>query len=96
MSRTALPRLTLAALIAGALFAAPALAQTGGTTSGPAAGTATTLGTGGQTPATPHQNRTVTGGGPATQNEAKGQAGGAAPVKPGLSGSESGRTPAKK
>ena len=96
-----------AGLIAGAmvlLLAAPAaLAQQtqpstsdhpSGTTSGPAAGTPSALGTGGEVPASPHQTGAVRGSGGSTiQQERQGQSGGAAPVSPGQTGSESGPTP---
>lgn len=69
---------------------ASAFAQTNpatGTTSGPAAGKPATLGTGGQTTATPHMTDSLTNhGGPAVQNEKSGQAGGnATTVRPGAS-----------
>jgi len=47
-----------------------------GVTSGPAAGTPATLGTGGTTPASPHQMHTVHHRARSVSNEHKGQAGG--------------------
>ena len=81
--------LVLAASMAGGA----ALAQ--GTTSGPAAGSQTTLGTGSQTGATPHQAESVRNrGGKAVTNEASGQTGGTGgSVVPGVAGAESGHTP---
>jgi hypothetical protein len=82
------------AFVAAAGLALPALAQSG-TTSGPAAGTPATMGTGGTTPSTPHQTNTVrnSGGVPIT-GEQRGQLGGtASTVKPGASDTESGVTP---
>jgi hypothetical protein len=65
-----------------------------GVTSGPAAGTPATLGTGGEVPASPHQTGVLDKSGGATvQHEQQGQSGGAAPVRPGQTGSESGRSP---
>ena len=83
-----------AAGVAGLLLSgAAALAQTG-TTSGPAAGSTTSLGTGGQSAATPHQADTLKGGGTALKKEQQGQAGGtgAEAAKP---GTEGGPAPAK-
>ena len=78
------------------LVAAPAWAQSAGTTSGPAAGTPTTLGTGSQTGATSHQAETVRNrGGAAVTNETQGQAGGnGSSIRPGVNGAESGSNPA--
>jgi len=69
-------------------------AQTG-TTTGPAAGSPATLGTGGVTPTTPHQTETVrNGGGVPVQGEQRGQLGGTSDtVKPGASDAGSGVTP---
>ncbi len=72
-----------------------AVAQTSGTTSGPAAGTPATLGTGGVTPATPHQTEAIRnqGGVPVT-GEQRGQLGGTTDtVRPGASDAGSGVTP---
>jgi hypothetical protein len=96
-------------MIAGAgaitlLLAAPiALAQQtqpsssdppAGVTSGPAAGTPATLGTGGEVPASPHQTGVLDkSGGKTIQQEQQGQSGNAAPVRPGQTGSESGQSP---
>lgn len=76
-------------------FIAPAVAQTSGTTSGPAAGSPATLGTGGVTPTTPHQTGVVrNGGGASVQGERRGQLGGTTDaVKPGASDAGSGVTP---
>jgi hypothetical protein len=78
---------SVAAMAAFLCFASPALAQAGGaqggnsgggTTSGPAAGTPATLGTGGETPASPHQiNDTRNHGGKAIRSETGNQSGGA-------------------
>jgi hypothetical protein len=71
------------------------MAQPVGTTSGPAAGTPATLGTGGQTSATTHQTETMrNAGGTAVQSEKQGQIGGnGSSVVPGVSGAESGTNP---
>ncbi len=76
------------------LLATPALAQQG-VTSGPAAGTPTTLGAGGQTGATPHQADAISksANGAVTQEQA-GQKGGSGEKVPGVAGAESGSTPA--
>lgn len=65
---------------------APNAGPGSGVTSGPAAGVPTTLGTGGQSAATPHQSDSMRNhGGPAVSNETQGQQGGTpASVKPGL------------
>ncbi|GAC1337154.1 MAG: hypothetical protein NVSMB18_01540 [Acetobacteraceae bacterium] len=72
-----------------------ALAQTGGTTSGPAVNSPATLGTGGVTPATPHQTEAVRNqGGASVAGEQRGQLGGTTDtVKPGASDAGSGVTP---
>ena len=72
-----------------------ASAQTSGTTSGPAAGSPATLGTGGVTPTTPHQTQAVrNSGGAAVTGERRGQLGGTSDtVKPGASDAGSGVTP---
>lgn len=90
--RTHLLSLTLGLALTGV---GAASAQTGGTTSGPAAGTPTTLGTGGVSPATPHQADAVrNGGGMPVQGERQGQLGGTADtVRPGASDAGSGVTP---
>jgi hypothetical protein len=70
--------------LTGMIAAAPALAQSGaagqpspGTTSGPAAGSPVTLGTGGVTTAAKHMRSTVRGHeGAAVRNEGSGQTGG--------------------
>lgn len=83
------------AFVAAAGLSMPALAQSGGTTSGPAAGSPATMGTGGVAPATPHQTNTVrnSGGAPIT-GEQRGQLGGTGDtVKPGASDAGSGVTP---
>jgi len=83
------------AVIVAAGLSVPAMAQSGGTTSGPAAGSPATLGTGGVTPSTPHQTNAVrNGGGVPVQGENRGQLGGTTTtVKPGASDTESGVTP---
>ena len=75
--------------------ALPAFAQSSGTTSGPQAGSPTTLGTGGVTPTSPHQTGTVRNqGGASIQGEQRGQLGGTTEtVKPGASDAGSGATP---
>ena len=86
------------AAIAGLLAAGgTALAQSG-TTTGPAAGSPATLGTGGVTPASPHQTEAVrnSGGVPVT-GERQGQLGGTAnTVEPGKSDAGSGVTPQRR
>ena len=81
----------VAVLAAGATAMAQP-ASSGGTTSGPASGQPTTLGTGGTTTATPimkHQLKHK--GGATVQHEAQGQAGGTLKsVRPGVAGGESG------
>ncbi len=86
-------RLTTTLVLAASLAGGAAMAQ--GTTSGPAAGSQTTLGTGSQTGATPHQAESVrNGGGKAVGAETQGQAGGTtSAVVPGVSGAESGHNP---
>jgi len=70
-------------------------AQTTGTTTGPAAGSPATLGTGGVTPTSPHQTEAIrNGGGVPVQAERRGQLGGTTDtVKPGASDAGSGVTP---
>lgn len=87
-------------LLAGAIVAGPAaLAQqsTGGAagiTSGPANNSATTLGTGGETPTSPHQTQVLRyKGGPAIQKEKMSKGGPGEPGRPGRTGTESGRAP---
>ncbi len=71
-------QLLFAALASTALLGGAALAQAPGTTSGPAAGSPTTLGTGGQTPAVGAQTEPLrNNGGRAMTGEHKGQRGGA-------------------
>lgn len=79
-------KILLAATLAVASSTA-ALAQSSGTTSGPASGKPATLGTGGQTTATPHMTDSLANhGGSTVQNEQTGQSGGtASTVKPGVS-----------
>jgi len=87
----------LASAAAAALIGfGSANAQTSGTTTGPAAGSPATLGTGGVTPTSPHQTEAIrNGGGVPVQAEQRGQLGGgtASSVKPGASDAGSGRTP---
>ena len=71
-------QILFAAIASTALLGAAAMAQTTGTTSGPAAGSPTTLGTGGQTPAVGAQTEPLrNNGGRAMTREHKGQRGGA-------------------
>ena len=87
--------------LAGMIAATPALAQSGaagqpspGTTSGPAAGSPTTLGTGGVTTATKHMRSTLRGHeGAAARNERSGHTGGTT-AQPGKSDAGSGTHPA--
>ncbi|MBV9654622.1 MAG: hypothetical protein JOZ42_08675 [Acetobacteraceae bacterium] len=83
-----------AGALAGLLLSAPAAFAQNGTTSGPASGSPATLGTGGQSAATPHQRESLQKTGRAVQNEGQGQTGGTstAPAKP---GSEGGPAPSK-
>ncbi len=89
-------RILVMATVAAAAMVTAAAAQPSGTTSGPAAGKQTTMGTGGQTTATPHMQDTLQNkGGTAVRNEQKGQAGGTlSSVQPGVQGAESGKPPA--
>lgn len=64
-----------------AMLAAPAMAQTSGTTSGPAAGGTATLGTSGQTTATPHMADSLKTPGPALKAENAGKNAGTMPQK---------------
>jgi len=80
-------RWSLAAFAVAALASSSAVAQQSGATSGPVAGSHTTLGTGGRTPTTPHQSDALHNkGGGSIQGEHQGQAGGSdqtiAPVLP--------------
>ncbi len=89
-------RYLCAAAITGLLLPGPAALAQSGTTSGPAAGSQATLGTGGQAPATPHQADSLkNGGGAAVRNEQQGQAGGttAKAAKPGTEGGPAPATP---
>ncbi len=84
-------RLTIALTL---LLATPSMAQQTGVTTGPAAGSPTTLGAGGQTGATPHQADTLgKGAGSAMKDEQAGQKGGSAEKVPGVNGAESGTNP---
>lgn len=75
--------------VAAVLIAMPGLAfaQSNGVTSGPAAGTPTTMGSDGKSPATPHQNDALQGSSGSTST---GQLGGTPGVKPGLPDAGSG------
>ncbi len=71
-------QILFAAVAAAIISGGAAMAQTPGTTSGPAAGSPTTLGTGGQTPAVGAQTEPLrSNGGRAMTREHKGQHGGA-------------------
>ncbi len=89
--RMALASLTL-------LCVSQAIAQGTGVTSGPAVGSPATMGTGGQSAATPDQSNVLRNqGGAAIRNEQAGQSGGtSASVKPGLPDAGAGVHPATK